>query len=376
MRKLRSIFAAAVAFLATGTVNAQDISEFQEEIELGYRPQPYAFVQAQGGVGVTFTNISVKDLVTPTFSLGVGGMFPNGLGVRLHANGYKSTGGLHLSNGSVTKYKFNYINSDIDLMLNLTNVFSKKNNNFFNVYLIGGVGFNYAWNNDELNQIASGRQYRESLVYIWGEKLSNRKDFYSVNVRAGLLFDVNIHKHWSVGAEFDVNSLSDRFNSKYSNKNDIMLTAQLGVTYKFGFKKPRKPVTSVVSAATEYVEEKSTESVVAPKPEPKIVIVEPIREEIFYIINKTTPSEDIIDRVVTWAKKNPGHTLMIEGYADKGTGTAEINHKLSLERAENVAKALAEAGIPESQMTVKAYGDTVQPFADNDKNRCTIISGK
>ena len=49
--------------------------------------------------------------------------------------------------------------------------------------------------------------------------------------------------------------------------------------------------------------------------------------------------------------------------------------KFSQQRADNVAKALQEKGIPSSDITVKAYGDTVQPFAENDKNRAVIIKG-
>ena len=382
MKTSKHFFVATLAMLATSFVNAQetvivqDISEFQEEIELGYRPQPYTFIQAQGGVGVTFTNVSVTDLLTPTFSLGFGEMFSNGIGVRLHFNGYQSTGGLHLENGSLDKYKFNYINSNLDLMFNLTNIIAKKNNNFFNVYFIGGVGLNYAWHNNELNSKSISNNYKEGIEYMWGGKTSSRKNLYSCNLRAGLLFDFNIHKHWSIGAEFDINTLSDRFNSKYSNSSDFMLTAQVGVTYKFGFKQPRKPVVSVVSAVTEYTDDKSAEEVAAPTPETNINLVEPIREEIFYVISNTTPSQEIVDRVIAWAKKNPGHTVLVESYADKGTGTAEINARISKERAENVAKCLIDAGIPETQITVKSYGDTVQPFAENDKNRCTIISGK
>ena len=76
------------------------------------------------------------------------------------------------------------------------------------------------------------------------------------------------------------------------------------------------------------------------------------------------------------AKKNPGHTINISGYADKGTGTAEINAALAKKRVETVAAQLIEAGVPDTQVMVKSYGDTVQPFEENDKNRCVIISAK
>ena len=50
--------------------------------------------------------------------------------------------------------------------------------------------------------------------------------------------------------------------------------------------------------------------------------------------------------------------------------------KYSQGRAENVAKALTEAGIDAARITVDAKGDTVQPFSENDKNRVTIAIAK
>ena len=41
---------------------------------------------------------------------------------------------------------------------------------------------------------------------------------------------------------------------------------------------------------------------------------------------------------------------------------------------EKAVKALTDAGVPASSITSSYYGDTVQPFADNDKNRVTIIN--
>lgn len=47
--------------------------------------------------------------------------------------------------------------------------------------------------------------------------------------------------------------------------------------------------------------------------------------------------------------------------------------KYSKERAENVVAALVEAGIDKNIITSDYKGDTVQPFAENDKNRVAIV---
>ena len=52
--------------------------------------------------------------------------------------------------------------------------------------------------------------------------------------------------------------------------------------------------------------------------------------------------------------------------------------KYSKERADKATKGLIAAGVPASIITTSAKGDTVQPFADNDKNRVviTVATGK
>ena len=47
--------------------------------------------------------------------------------------------------------------------------------------------------------------------------------------------------------------------------------------------------------------------------------------------------------------------------------------QLSKQRMEKAVKALTDAGVPAASITSKYYGDTVQPYAENDKNRVTII---
>ena len=39
-------------------------------------------------------------------------------------------------------------------------------------------------------------------------------------------------------------------------------------------------------------------------------------------------------------------------------------------------KLINEHGLDASRLTTDSKGDTVQPFAENDKNRCVIITGE
>jgi outer membrane protein OmpA-like peptidoglycan-associated protein len=95
----------------------------------------------------------------------------------------------------------------------------------------------------------------------------------------------------------------------------------------------------------------------------------------FYQIRETDVAgkEAVINKVAAWCRQNPGKPVSIKGYADKGTGTPAINLRYSRQRAQNVARALREKGVPDSQMQVSALGDKVQPFNSNDQNRCVIV---
>ncbi|MBQ8709236.1 MAG: OmpA family protein [Bacteroidaceae bacterium] len=383
------IIASAAALCSVGAVAQEDSSieggYLAESQELGYKPYPYNFIQVQGGFGTTFTDVSCWKLLSPTFSVGVGRMFSPIIGARVHVNGWKAKGGFDefrytgdqpVNNPSVLKYKHSYINSNVDLMVNIFNIFSQKVHRPFDLYLIGGLGLNYTWHNKQFESIVSQYQVGSNIINAWGADQNLRHNVLSHNLRLGLLADYNIAKHWSVGAEIDFNSLDDRFNSKYKDADDWMMTGQLSITYKFGFKDAPAPKPIAVAATPVYQETKQAETVPTPAPKP-VVVEEPIKETIFYALRESDPGrETIINKVAEWCKKYPNKTITIDGYADKGTGNPKINAGYAQQRADKVAAALKSKGVPASQMTVKSYGDTVQPFPENDKNRCVIIEGK
>ena len=104
--------------------------------------------------------------------------------------------------------------------------------------------------------------------------------------------------------------------------------------------------------------------------------VEPLRRDVFFTINSTRidPSETqkIVD-IVNYLNANPAAKVTVTGYADKGTGNAQINARLGKNRAKVVADRLTkEYKIDPSRIITDSKGDTEQPFAENDKNRVSI----
>ena len=359
--------------------------------------KPYVFFGLQGGVQTTFTDYDNWKLITPTTSFSVGVHFTPVLGARIHVNGFWNKGGVS-RDGIDARYNYKYATSNMDLMINMVNLFTKRSYSPVNLYLIGGAGINYAWDLENVPVLTP---------YITA---SNSRSRQSHNFRVGTMLDVDVADHWSVNLEVAANSLSDRFNAKFSGKDDWQLTAQVGVAYKFGRSHRVKstpktnievePATIATAAETEPASTKvetdkpqpKPESKPEPKPEPKIepktvatptpaVKDEDITRNIFFTLRGTevTAKEQTkLAEVATWLKENPSAKVTITGYADKGTGTAAINARYAKQRAESVRKELtSKYGIKSSRITTDSKGDTVQPFPnDNDLNRVTIIVGK
>ena len=116
-----------------------------------------------------------------------------------------------------------------------------------------------------------------------------------------------------------------------------------------------------------------------PKPEPKPVVVKTLEKTSSDIFFKIGSSEvDVqemqnVEAFANWMKAHPTAKAQLLGYADKGTGSEEINKKISEKRAIQVAKILTEKyGIDATRLTTGYKGDDVQPFRNNDSNRVVM----
>lgn len=219
MTHFKYLFATLLMMLVAVTANAQA----EEEKPVRY---PQIFFGVQGGAQVTPTDYSNRKLITPTASFSVGSFFTPIVGARLHMNGLWNKGG-YSDTEEDFKYKYKYLTFNIDAMLNLVTLIGKKNTYPLNVYLIGGIGLNYSWDNGD------AYAHQDKLL------LASDKGRLSHNARIGTMLEYNISKHVGINLEVTANTLKDRYNSKKSNKGDWQITTQLGVVYKFSAKKAK-----------------------------------------------------------------------------------------------------------------------------------------
>lgn len=374
MKKFLNIAAAvALLFGVSTAAQAQDSEEYY----------PHNFISVQGGAQATLTHYDFMDLVTPQFALSFGRYFNPKVGVRLHMQGYEAKGGFlqerfpGLPNGDAA-YKFKALTGDLDLLMNMTNIISpNRSSQRFNWILLTGFGVNYGWDFGEYKDIVRGMT-KGNNFYVGPEQCGTKHSSY--NGRFGTQLEYCFSRHFGISLELDANFKNDCFNLKSNFNPDWQVVGLVGLTFKFGQKKKAEPVVLPPEPVVE--PEPQPQPVVQPKPEPKpepkpVVREEPLKETFFYIIRESDPAPDVtLNKIVSWCNKYPGKRISIKGYADKGTGNPRINVGYAKARAEKVAKALEEKGIARSRMDVKSFGDTVQPFAENDRNRCVIVVGE
>ena len=366
----KTLFLAAIALLMSGAATAQDVNKKQGKI------RSWHFVEAQGGLDWTTTNADIDKLLMPMGALSFGHYFTPIVGARLHVSGLQAKS--RFQNVDLN-YKWNFLTTDADLLINLSNLFSKNYERPLNLILVGGLGLNYAWDNDELKAL---NMPADAIPLAWKD---NR---LSHNLRAGLRLETNQAKPVGLSLEINANSLDDRFNSKTNDADDWMFTAMLGLNFRFShrYKKPAPTYTQVVQ---EIVEDQKAEVAPAPVvveeekvPEKKAVLKQEnvkLHKVVFYNIRVSeneTPSA-IMEQVANFMKENKKAKITIVGYADKGTGNSRVNMTYSQKRAEQFKQDLVSRyGVDGNSISVDYKGDSVQPFEDNDKNRCVIIDGE
>ena len=373
---MKTILAAALLMLSS-TAMAQATYEAADGTK--YEFQKHMFLNLEGGAQYTLGEAKFKDLISPNVQLGLGYQFSPVFGARLQANAWQSKGGW-VADVLPADYKFKYVAPGIDLMFNLSNLFCGWNpNRVFNLTAFLGGGANIAFDNDEVNDIAAKIKNESlskyNLEYLWdGTKVSPFG-------RAGLEAAFRLSDAVALTLEGNANILGDKYNSKNHSgkklKADwyfnalIGLKINLGKTYNKILPPPPAP-----EPEPQPVVAPELAPVVEPAPVVEEVKIEPLRRDIFFVINKTIirdTEEQMVKDVADYLAKYPNAKVQVTGYADAGTGNDKINDRLAAGRADAVVKALKEKyGVAESRISYDSKGSRVQPFAENDLNRVTI----
>lgn len=403
--KIKNILIASMLMLGLLPASAQNQGDTQYE----YVFHPHWYVSANIGGQYTIGEVDFQKLLSPNAQIALGYDFTPYIGARLSVNGWQSKAGTEqtrYTSGAVMdprmEWKWNYISPMVDLTVNLSNMIMGNYNpkRPFILSAFVGLGANFGFKNDEawdnynkyvLPNAGLYAEGFEPFRYIWGSKdgvdAAGNKIFVKdgnnqtlFNVHFGLIGDIRLSDKVALNLELQANTLSDRYNSKCAHNSDWYFNALAGLKFALGKGyETREKKDNVREVIVERIVEKQIpcpEVTPAPVPVPVQAKAEPLRRDVFFTINSTTidaGEQHKVQELADYLKKNPNAKVQITGYADKGTGNAAINKRLAEKRAAVVLDVLVKQyGISRDRISVDSKGDTVQPFAEQVKNRVSI----
>ena len=319
---------------------------------------PHWYVKAQGGAAYDVGEARFHELLSPAFQLSMGYQPTELIGVR------GSLGGLWARNRYVypeAKYQWNFLQVAVDAELNLTRLLQgSRPDRLTHAYAFVGAGLNWSFGNDEA--VEADCRYGIDFQKLWTDNRLNPV------VRAGIGLDYAITDNIAIGGELAANMLPDHFNSKRGrgNNRDWHFNALVGVKFTLGKRYGR---TEPIYEKLEQPPTRTVEFVDVPIDKISFNV------NIYFVINQSIIRSNQIPkltRLLQYLYEHPRAFVRLSGYADKDTGTPEINMRLSRERSQVVSHYLQDAGIEEWRIRRFAKGDRVQPFDIPEDNRVCI----
>lgn len=375
-------------FLAVAVISSSITAGYAQQ--KAFEPTKFGdnwFVQLQGGASYTLSedhrDASFGDVIAPHAAVSLGKYFSPVAGARLQVGGWESKNFYKLEKGIEGTYKVKYVQTNVDGLLNLTNLFLPyKEDRVFNLVGLAGLGYLHGFKDSK-----NGLTTTNMIV-----------------PRVGLQGNFRLNESIDLNLEVAGNLLRDDFNGRKVQKNyDGTINALLGLTFKLskgGFKMVDAADPTAIDALNRRLNEqraqldskdseiKRLKTELANKPEPQVIVekTKEIKEETEVLMNAVVvfrigsaqleKNQDInIYNAARYLKDNPQVKVTVTGYADKSTGTAAINQRLSEQRAEAVAKVLIDKyGIAPSRITKKASGDKEQLFPTDEWNRVVVFT--
>lgn len=389
--------AGAVAAVSASEANAQEAVVVEEEqvvvTDASCKTHYYTdrgdnwFLQFGAGINSPFvenrTSADTKHQLTPAYNIGFGKWFSPYLGWRLDFQ-YSE---MKWKNDGANKAK--YANANFDIMWDMCNSLGGVNpNRPVSVIPFAGIGGTYSFDFDSPSA---------DILQRPGELKHNA---WTLPVSAGLQVRFRLAKHVDFFLEGRAQFYGDNFNLEaYGEPVDINITAIGGFNINFGGRDyksyNRCNDLAYIASLNEQVNALRTDLAAtgaalavaeSQLPCPEVVAVPdcpeveaaPMLATVRFTINSDKiTSEEMVNvfNVAEYLKANPATNVVIQGYADKDTGTAQYNQALSQRRAQSVYDALTKKyGISADRLSIAAEGSAVQPYATNNWNRIVIFA--
>ncbi len=368
--------------LLAGCVFAASAQEYKPQVgysnEAGYKTNfkknkagDNWFISVAGGASVLFgddngeADFGKRINFAPQVSFGK--WYSPILGFRVQLNGGPIVGFEDRGGSDLFKQKNNYFAAHADLLWDVTNLWAPYNDAKV-FHLIPWVGLGYAQRFE--NQ---GIPRTESPT-----------------LNAGILTAFRLSKRVDLNVEVQGSLLNEQFNrvSKY-HLTDGIVQASAGLTFRLGktdfeVLEPTdyallNDLNNQINSLRAENEQLSKRPVSCPECPPAVAaIIENniIDNVVFFRLNSAVVDKNQQINIFNTAEfmKENNAPIKVIGYADKKTGKADYNMKLSEKRARAVAKELIDKyGISSNQITIEWKGVEEQPYPENNWNRVVIM---
>lgn len=384
---LAGLTSAAWAQNSTSEVVEYEVIQVQDKYQVITNPfWSNWFFSIGGGAEATFGDNdsagSFGKRISPTLNVSVGKWFTPGLGLRLQYSGLQARGftydagadyvkGTQMKDGHY-KQRFDYMNLHADVMFNLNALFGGYNQHrVYEIIPYVGAGFTHNYS----------KPHREAL-----------------SVNAGIINKFRISNAFDINLELSAMGVEDKFDGEVGGDHgyDGVLSATVGLTYRFparGFRRPMPQLVSQIELAA--MQDKlaamgaqnaqlknaliqAQNQPVAEVTETEVIVPDPdiAPRTVFFTIGSAelSPREIMnLSYLAEQMKQFPNVTYTVNGYADSATGTPAFNKELSLKRAQAVKDALVKNyGIAADRLNIEAGGG-VDKFGQPILNRVVLV---
>ncbi len=331
-----------------------------------------------GGSGVVYfgdndQHASFLDRVTVNPTLMLGKWFNPYLGGRLSM----STGSIHnFENQGTLMQHQSQASAHVDLLFNATNYWRPYNSKrFYNFIPYVGIGYAHGFRQNYKSQ-----------------------ENNAMTVNAGFLNTFRLTDKLSFFVELSGTIVDDQFDNKVGGdwNYDGIGAATAGLTYNFGAKTTFNEahlmdqglvddLNSQINKLRKENDDLRNRKLTCPPATPCPPVQNNVAASadtyvpnvVFFRLNSANIDDNqevSIYNTAEYLKANPNAKVKIVGYADKLTGTAAYNLKLSEKRSKNVAKVLVDKyKISNDRITTEWKGSSEQPYKENAWNRVAIF---
>lgn len=358
---------------AASTLTAQNKEKYVAE---SWKDNFFVSVGVGGQVCVNPDNsdYGLGNAITPNLHVSVGKLFTPTWGIRGQVAGFWST--LYSQYGmSANSYRElknkNFFTLRADALYNLSNaIWGYNSDRLFNLSVFAGPGLTFA------------------KTYGMQDKVDAL-----INGSVGLMGQFNINKYWDINVEARGEVSPSMFGKYSSAYTDGAVSLTVGATYTFGGKKFVPYVSKVdqdaindeinkyrselAQAQSDLANAKNALANMKPQVKEVVKEVEVAGPRAIFFKIGSARLDDYgkvnIQLAAKILKANPDKKYKVAGYADKATGSASWNQKLSEKRAQVVYDALIAEGVSKDQLEMVGFGGTENMFGKNLLNRVVIL---